>query len=227
MKYILIFIFLSSFYSGFSQNRNFERPNYKKIKKAVKKRKSDFNYSKLFKKFSSPYYNMSLKEKRFLYFGYIYQKNYSPFGFSKYSDSLNLYARKPLTKITLRKMIVFSEFILSKNPFNIEVLIYKSYLQRKNKDNVGYSLTKKQLNIIYDAIKSTGNGLTKKQAYHIIYRDHKKEFLKYLKLKHKGINKTIDKYRVEYLNVEKNKNNIRGIYFNVSAFKINLKSKLK
>ncbi len=226
MKYIIvILVFLFNLNSTLAQNKAFKKPNYKKIKREVAKNKSDFYYPKLFKKFSSVSSNLTIEEKRFLYYGYIYQKKYSPFGFSKYSDSLNTNARKPLTKETLKKMLFFSERILSKNPFNLKVLTYKAYLDRKNKDDVGYAITKKQINIIFDAIKSTGNGRSKETAFHIIFRDHKHDLLKHFKLKYNGIHKTIDKYRIEYLNVVKNKKRIRGVYFNVSAFKINLKSK--
>ncbi len=222
-----IFILISFFmtFSVFSQTEHYDKPNYKKIKRAVKKKKSDFYYHKLFKKFSNPNSKMTLEEKRFLYYGYIYQKRYKPFGYSKYRDSLNIYAKKQLTKESIQKMIYFSDNILSSNPFNIEVLTYKSYLHRKAKDATGYQLAKKQLNIIFDVILSSGNGKSKATAYHIIYREHKTDILKHLKLKFNGIRKTIEKFRIEYLNVTKNKYGIRGVYFNVKAFKIDLKSK--
>jgi len=225
MRYIFIIFIIFNFTSSFSQKKSFEKPNYKRIRKSVHKRKSEFNYYKLFKKFNSLNRNMTLKEKRYLYYGYVYQKNYQPFGFSKYKDSLNSYARKRITKTSLNKMLVFAEHILSKNPFNIEVLTYKAYLYKKNRDDIGYALTKKQISIIKDAILSSGNGRTKETAFHVIFRPHKEVILKHKKLKFNGIRKTIDKYRIEYLNVTKNNYGVRGIYFNVSAFKINLKSK--
>jgi hypothetical protein len=225
MRRLLLLLIIFNISSCFSQLNSFEKPNYKKIRKSIRKKKSDYNYYKLFKKFNNLNSNMTLKEKRYLYYGYVFQKNYEPFGFTKYRDSLNLYASKKTTKNNLTKMILFSEYILSKNPFNIEVLTYKAYLHKKNRDDIGYKRIKKQLKIIFDAILSSGNGRTKEAAYHIIYRTHKKAILKHKKLKFNGIRKTIDKYRIEYLNVGKNDFGIRGVYFNVSAFKINLKSK--
>ena len=225
MRYIFIFFLYFTLNFSFSQTYNFEKPNYKRIKKEIKKRRSDFYYYNLFKKFTSTHSKMTLKEKRHLYYGYVFQKKYQPFGFSKYRDSLNIYAHKRLTKKSISKMLIFSEFILSKNPFDIEVLTYKAYLHKKMKDDIGYKITKKQLKIIYDAILSSGNGKSKNTAYHVIYRNHKTDILKYEKLEFNGFRKTIDKYRIEYLNVKKNNFGIRGVYFNVSAFKINLKSK--
>lgn len=225
MRHLLLLLFILNISVSYSQLNSFEKPNYKKIRKSVRKKKSDYNYYKLFKKFNNLNSTMTLKEKRYLYYGYVFQKNYEPFGFTKYRDSLNLYARKRGTTNHLSKMILFTEYILSKNPFDIEVLTYKAYLHKKDRDDLGYKLTKKQLKIIFDALLSSGNGRTKESAYHIIYRAHKKALLKHNNLKFNGIKRTIDKYRIEYLNVAKNKFGIRGVYFDVSAFKINLKSK--
>ena len=224
MKYILtLFLFVNL---GFSQVNSFDVPNYKKIKRTINKSKTSLYYNHLLKKFNNiNNKSMTLKEKRHLYYGYIFQKNYKPFGFNKYRDSLNLYSRKSLTKINLKKALMFSEYILSENPFDLKTLAYKVYLHKKNKDKIGLSITKNQIKIINDAILSSGNGRTKETAYYIIYRDHKEAFLKYRKLKPSGFYKTIDKYRIEYLNVAKNDQGVRDMFFNVSAFKINLKSK--
>ena len=225
MRFLFFILFFLLVPPIHSQKDTFKKPNYKRIKRNVKKKSSDLNYVVLYKKFTSLHSKMTLEEKRHLYYGFVFQKKYNPFGFSKYHDSLRLYTRKKDLKKNIPKMLVFSEHILSKNPFNIEVLTYKAYLLRKNNDMEAYKITKKQIRIIYDAIKSSGDGLSKKSAFHVIFRNHKSDLLKHKNLKFNGTRKTIDKYRVEYLNVEQNKNKIRGLYFNVSAFKINLKSK--
>lgn len=219
---VLFFIFSIAMYS---QKVSFEKPNYKKIKRVINKKKSPLYYTRLYKKYTNINSKMTLKEKRHLYYGFIFQKRYDPFGINKYHDSLRLYAHKKHTKKSIQKMLFFSKHILQKNPFNIEVITYKASLLRKTNNKDALKIAKKQLQIIYDAINSSGDGLTSKTAYHVIFRKHKSDFLKHKNLKFNGFKKTIDKFRVEYLNVTENKKNIRGIYFNVSAFKINLKSK--
>ena len=225
MRFLFFILFFLLVYPIHSQNSTFKEPNYKRIKRNIKKKNSELNYTVLYKKFTSLQSKMTLEEKRHLYYGFIFQKKYNPFGFSKYHDSLRLYTHKKHSKKSISKMLAFSDRILSENPFNIEVLTYKVYLLRKNNDIEASKIAKKQIRIIYDAIKSSGDGLSKKSAFHVIFGNHKSDLLKHKKLKFNGIRKTIDKYRVEYLNVEQNKNKIRGLYFNVSAFKINLKSK--
>ncbi len=222
----LITIFTSlCFLSVFLQHDNTEKPNYSRIKRNIKKTKSDLNYSLLFKKYNNAQSTMTLKEKRHLYYGFIYQTSYKPFNTSKYRDSLTVYSKGKITKNNIDKLLFFSNHALQENPFNIEVLIYKAYLYKKNKNFEGFKITKNKLNIIYSAISSSGDGLSKSTAYHVIYRNHKMNFLKHKKLTFNGIRKTIDKHRIEYLNVKQNKQKIRGLYFNVKAFQMNLKSK--
>ncbi len=210
--------------TSFSQQTS-KKPNYKRIKKNIKKKNSNLYYYALFKKFNNTNRAMTLEEKRHLYFGYIFQKEYAPFGFNKYKDSLNLYARKKLTKKTITKMLFFIEYILSKKPFDLKVLKYQAYLYKKSKNNIGYATTKKKIMLVKDAILSTGNGRSSETAYHVIYRDHELDIFKLLKIKFNGTRKTIDKFRIERLYAKPNNQNIKGLFFNVKAFKLNLKSK--
>ena len=225
MKYIVLFISLLFFSTSFSQKNTFEKPNYKKIKRNINKKRSNFNYTTLYNKYYTLKSKMSLEEKRHLYFGYIFQKEYNPFGISKYKDNLNKLARQKITKSNIYTLLKLTEQILRKNPFDLEVLKYRSYLHKKDNNQLGLAQTKKQIKIIKDAILSTGNGLSRKTAYHVIFREHKTEMLKFKKLKFSGVKNTVEKFKIEYLSVAKNPQNINGLFFNVSAFKMDLKNR--
>jgi len=77
MKYLFYFLLIFSVQVSFSQAKKYEKPNYKRIKKEVHKKKSDFYYDKLLKKYNHASRYLSLKEKRHLYYGFVFQKNTS------------------------------------------------------------------------------------------------------------------------------------------------------
>lgn len=111
MRFLFFILFFLLVPPIHSQKDTFKKPNYKRIKRNVKKKSSDLNYVVLYKKFTSLRSKMTLEEKRHLYYGFVFQKKYNPFGFSKYHDSLRLYTRKKdLKKIFLKCLFSLNIF---------------------------------------------------------------------------------------------------------------------
>lgn len=114
--------------TAFSQDIEFERPNYKKIEKEIKKEESKFYYEDLFDRFVKGDKTFNLEEKRHLYYGFSYQDKYSSYGSSDYTDSLMVYFEKDtLTETDYNSIIKFSSFILDTNPFDLRALNYLAY----------------------------------------------------------------------------------------------------
>ncbi len=216
MKYLGLFIFVFFNFSVlvFSQKSNIEKPNYKKIKKLTFKKKSDFYYLKLAKKFTTGA-TMTLEEKRTFYYGFAFRYSYKPYKVSKGRKEINTILRnRVFDKITLNKLDVLLRSELIDNPFDLElhnlhIFVYKKLHQ---KDKVAIKL--KQIQVIKDAILSSGDGKSKKTAYHVIFIKNEYDILKLLKLKEKK-HQFIDK-NFECIFAQPNSQNIEKVYFNIT-----------
>ncbi len=127
----------------FSQNDLAKKPNYKKIEKEISREKSELFYPKLLQRFSISDSTMTLKEKRYLYYGYSFQENYSPYGHSGFGDSLKtvLQLEKHSEK-ELNKILRLSDSILAKNPFDLRVINYQLYALQKQNNTAGFDKKK-------------------------------------------------------------------------------------
>jgi hypothetical protein len=214
-KQLLVIIILLVSMTISSQNIKFKKPNYKKIKKEISKEKSDYYYPKLLKKYLTSDTTMTLKEKRYLYYGYSFQALYSPYGYSDFKDSLKtILNKKKYNDEDLSKIIEFSDSVLVENPFDLKVINYQLYAYDKLGQKIEFDKKINQVRIIIDALLSSGDGLKKKTAFYVIYIPHEYALLNILGFEFGGMQKLIEHY--DYLTVEKNSQEIEGFYFDIS-----------
>ncbi len=158
---------------------------------------------------------MTLKEKRHLYYGYIFDENYSPYSLSDYRDSLKVVLqKKELDSLDLNKMVEFSDKILSENPFNLSAINYQLYSLEQIGNKESFQKRLAQLRTIVDALMSSGNGKSKKEAFYVIYTSHEYDLLNILGFQFGGTQSLIEHY--DYLTLAKNEAKLKGLYFDVS-----------
>lgn len=214
-KQLLVIMILLVSMSIFSQNMETEKPDYKKIEKKISKEKSDFYYPKLLKKYMNSDTTMTLKEKRYLYYGYSFQNSYSPYGHSNFSDSLGTVLQKEKhSNKELLKIIKFSDSVLVENPFDLRVINYQLYAYEKLGEKIEFDKKINQMKIIVDALLSSGDGLKKKTAFYVIYISQEYDLLNILGFEFGGEQSLIEHY--DYLKAAKNSQKIKGFYFDVS-----------
>ncbi|WP_298368651.1 DUF4919 domain-containing protein [uncultured Lutibacter sp.] len=211
----LLLLFMLSVLIGFSQNKKKEKPNYKKIERMIKKENSDFYYPKLVAKFNAADTTLTLQEKRLLYYGFSFQKNYSPFENSTFKDSLKtVLSKSRLTNLDYSSVVKYADSILVEFPFNFQALNYKliafKSLQNKNE----FIKTIIQMRTIIDAITSSGDGKTEETAIYVVNVSHEYLTLSALGLKFSGEQSLINHY--DYLSVAENPKGIKGLYFDIS-----------
>ena len=215
IKQLLILVFLLGSYLAFSQNIETEKPDYKKIEKEIAKKKSEFFYPKLMKKYMNSDSTMTLEEKRYLYYGYSFQDTYSPYGHSDFSDTLREVLQKEQhTDEELNRIIELSDSILVDNPFDLRVINYQLYALDKLEKKIEFDKKINQMRIVVDALLSSGDGLKKKTAFYVIYTSHEYDLLNILGYEFGGEQSLIDHF--DYLKVAKNSQDIKGFYFDVS-----------
>ncbi|WP_299780011.1 DUF4919 domain-containing protein [uncultured Formosa sp.] len=215
MKNIVSILCLLVSFLSFSQDWNFEKPNYETIEKNIQNKNSNLFYDSLMNRYQKSDSTMTLEEKRHLYYGYSFHKNYSPYSSSNYSDSLSVVLqKKKLEPIDLKNVITFTDSMLTKNPFDLRAMDYQMYALEKTGNTATYQNRVIQFRTTLDALMSSGNGASKEDAFYVIYTSHEYDLLGVIGFQFAGSQSLIEHY--DYLTVAENKSNIEGLYFDVT-----------
>lgn len=193
---------------------SFAAPNYKTIETNIKDDTSNMYYPALMKRFLNSDSTLTLEEKRHLYYGFVFQDNYSPYKISEYMDSAKvLKGKADLTEEDYAKLIGFYDKALEENPFNTNALYEKMHVLFTTKRADEHRKTTKQYDVIIQAVASSGRGLTKETAFHVIEVAHEYALMRALGLQ-PGSQQLIDHY--DYVEFKPNKHGIKGFYFDIS-----------
>lgn len=190
------------------------RPDYKKIEKEIKEKKSDNYFPKLMARFVSRDTTMTEDNYRNLYFGYTFQKDYNPYSRNDKEDELRKYADlESLDKNDLKKAIALMDDIYKKDPFNLNVMNMQAYAYQVDGNVEMSKKVAATLSRVIDAILNTGNGETCETAFHVQSIPHE-----YLILSLFGLESVSQALvgHCDYLQFEKDKYKIAGLYFDIS-----------
>lgn len=218
MRKILFFLGFS--FSLFCGAQNIKVPDYPIIEKAVSDSNSVFFYPDILEKYYSGAHNLSLEEKRHLYYGYIFQESYAPYTTSLYEDSArSLWKKEELTTGDYQKIIRYADRMLAEDPFNTHAIQYKTVALFKlgMSGDQEYDRILNQYYTIMDAILSSGEGTTIKNAYYVTNLQHEYALLSHLDYIPKGQSfKGLSGQYFDYITVEDNPSGIDGFYFEVT-----------
>ena len=217
MKTILTTISLVLLLSlaGYSQEENYREPDYQKIKQQVNNEDSDFYYPRLFKRYQNNDTTLQHKHYRMLYYGYLFQPEYTPSQSSPYSDSLRaIYEKDSLEKADFSKIIQFERQVLKKDPFSLRDLNTLAYAHAQKNEKVMTTRLDYKINLLIETILSSGDGLEEESAWHVTEPSHERDILNVLGFQPAG-EESMRGEGFDYIRVKKNKYGIEGFYFNV------------
>lgn len=216
MKPLFSLLLLLFWAGAFCQTEEFIKPDYKQIEKNVGDKKSPLYFSSLYERYKKADSTMTIEEKRHLYYGHSFQKNYSPYSISDSQEELNEILRSQKTdKKTLEKLIKISNKVLEDFPFSIRIKEYRIYAFKelgKYKESRAEEI---QASIIIDAILSTGDGETQEKSFFVIHTTNEYEILDILGFRFGGEQKLIE-HQYDYLTLAENSYNLKGFYFDVT-----------
>lgn len=214
--FILVNLFLLTFTID-AQDGVYRGVNYLEIEENIKIADSSFYYPKLWSAFLAGDSNLSLQEKRYLYYGFSFQESYNPYTHSIYKDSITQYYKKSkLEKKDYKKIILYSDSVLINNPFNIRILQAKAFAYYSLHEKENELKTQNQIMMIYDAILSSGDGLAKESAFHILYISHEYDLIDFLGFKFSGEQSLVEE-KYDYLLILPNDYQVQGIYFDATV----------
>jgi len=215
-KILILILFNLLLTNGFSQEIFFQKPDYSGIEKIITNIDSEFYYPTLFKRYLDSDTALTVREYRVLYYGYLFNESYTPSVSYKYIDSLNSVLNKiELDSSDYKEIIRYEKLILKKSPFNLNDLNLLAYAYLQTGDTVSYKQSINKYHLLFETILSTGDGTTEEKAYHVISISHEYDILEGLGLKF-GTRQSLTENDCDYLEVMENKNNIKGIYFDVN-----------
>ena len=201
--------------NGISWEDNFEKPDYEQIKLNIENKQSNFYYSKILNRFQAGDSTMTLEEKRHLYYGYVFHKNYSPYADSREDKQVKavLDKEKP-TKKEWKKLVSLLNASLKAKPFSIKHLYYQgiAYDALNNLSEADKNI--KKIRYIVDALNSTGDGLSKETAIHVITISNEYDYMFLNNLSMQSQALADGGYDV--FNLQPNKDGLEEIWFDVN-----------
>lgn len=216
MKPLFSFFFLIFTTGAFCQTEEFSKPDYTQIEKNVGDKKSPLYFDTLFERYKKADSTMTIEEKRHLYYGYSYQKDYSPYSISESQEDLNNILRKQDSdKKTFEKLIKVSAKVLEDFPFSIRIKEYRIYAYKQLGKYKEAKAEEMQASIIIDAILSTGDGTSQENSFFVINTINEYEILDIMGFRFGGEQELIE-HKYDYLTLAENSYNIKGFYFDVT-----------
>jgi len=161
-----------------SWENNFAPPDYERIKWNIKNKKSNFYYAKLWNRYQQGDNTMSLEEKRHLYYGYVFHKNYSPYSSAHNDKQINaILNNEEPTQKEWEKLLSLLNVSLSVEPFSCQYLFYQCIAYEALGKAMDAAININKIWNIVDALNSTGDGLSKETAIHVIAISNEYDYL--------------------------------------------------
>lgn len=216
MKNIFLIISLILCLSVYSQTEDFTKPDYQLIEKNISDKKSPYYLPKLSERYNRGDNTMTLEEKRHLYYGLSFQKNYSPYDREYRTETVKQILDIPAyDKKVLENFLKVSTRALKEYPFNVSLKEYRIFVFKQLGMYKEARIEDSQKSIILDAIVSTGDGTTKENAFYVIDINNQYDMMDALGFRFGGEQELIG-IQYNYLSLAENSYNIKGLYFEVS-----------
>ena len=217
MKTMKTFLVIAAFFAAsinlFAQN--FTKPDYEQIKLNIENNQSNFYYPNLWDRFQQGDSTMTLEEKRHLYYGYVFHKNYSPYLTSHDAVQVKAILEKDNpTNEDWNKLITLLNTSLIAEPFNLRFFYYQSVAYNEINNFVDADKNLRKIFCIADALTSSGDGLSKETAIHVISVSSEYDYLFLMDLSMKS-QSLMDGY-YDVLTLEPNKYDCKKLWFDVS-----------
>lgn len=217
LKHFLFFslIFISNF--SFSQQKEYEAPDYKIIQKNIENKDSEFYYPKLLDKLKANDTLITNDQYRHLYFGYTFLKEYHPYKISENDKKLIPYFQsKDLKKSDYAEIIKISNASLKEFPLNLRVMNFLGYIYHLDGNEAMANKVSHNFYGLFGAIYSSGDGKDCKTGFHVISVSHEYVVMNMLELEiaSQGLSGDCD-----YLSLPKDKYKLPGVYFNITKLK--------
>ena len=164
MKKSIALLCLLAYYSLSYAQKTFKPVNNDEVKKQISDSTAATYYPRLTARLYANDTTLTIDEYRLIYYGFVYQKAYSPY--SNYKDRE---IKEAFEKNKFDEVIKYCNEAIQINPAAIRSYYYKIIaMARSNQKDSLFEYARKQYFSFMEAIVSTGDGLTCKTAFKVI-----------------------------------------------------------
>ena len=194
---------------------NFVKPDYDRIKQNIEDKQSNFYYAKLWDKYQMGDVSMTLEEKQHLYYGYVFNDKYSPYASANNTEKIYAILNKqnPSDK-EWENLVSLLNTALIVEPFCCRYLYYQTIAYNNLNKPFEANRIFAKIQIIEDALISTGDGLSKETAIHVIAVSNEYDYLFLNQLSRQSQALVSGLYDVLYL--APNETGLEEMWFDVS-----------
>lgn len=158
-----------------------EKPDLEAIRRATLDPESRFFFPKLVALYQRNDTVMTPEEYRYFYLGYMFQEDYDPYRTSRYSGPTDhLRAKATHTPAECDTIIEFAEKTLKDNPFDLRQMSFLVHALKEKHKNMRAKIWEYRLQNILGAIKSTGTGENRDNAWYVVYPMHEYDIVQLL-----------------------------------------------
>jgi hypothetical protein len=189
--------------------------DYELIKRNIEVPGTGFSYPALLSRFVAGDTSMTIEELRYCYYGYTFQAAYQSHKRAKAIDLIDTMIVHYPTQVDTVRVHHLIDSALVFCPFDLNALLYRIRFAGS-----GYGkearLAQWKILAIERVIESSGDGLTKKTAYSVLFIPHE-----YLMIHHRGLSRTgtqsLSRNEMDEIEVIPNESKIKNLYFDVSG----------
>ncbi|MBP5797728.1 MAG: DUF4919 domain-containing protein [Bacteroidales bacterium] len=145
-------------------------PDYKRIKKEINTKESEFYYPELLRRFQAADTTLSLEQLRHFYYGTATRSDYDPYKRAKIDALREAFEKDTPSKEDWEKAAKEIDKELETDPTNIRFHWYKQiiYSNLYGPDSEKTADAYNQVVMLLSAVTSTGDGRSKETAFHVI-----------------------------------------------------------
>ena len=195
-------------------------PDYKRIKKEINTKGSEFYYPELLRRFEAADTTLTVEQKYYFYYGTATRSDYNPYRLSNYDDLKEALNGDAITEEGWKKAAQVVEKELESDPTNLRFHIYKQivYSNLYGKESKEANHAYAQVMMLLSTIMSTGDGKTPETAFHVISTTDEYGLMDMLGLSLKS-QSLVERHGRSYdlMEFEENKYGLESLYFDVTV----------
>lgn len=192
--------------------------DYELIRQRVQDRDSQLFYPTLLSRFVVGDTSMTADELRHCYYGYTFQEGYQSHKRAKAIDLVDSLVVKYPMRIDTNRVHQLIDSALMFCPFDLNALLYRIRFTGRAYGKEA-SLSRWKIEAISRAIEGSGDGLSKRTAYSVIYIPHE-----HLMIHLRGLSRTgqqsLGRNEIDVIDVAPSDTKIKSLCFDVSGMRI-------
>lgn len=196
-----------------------EKVDLKQIEKDISQEESSFYYPDLMNRYKASDTTLTAEEYKYLFYGYVFQKEYIPYGSHDSLEVMNSYWGNDIIAPNFNKLFELSGLILEDFPFEFNAIKTRIISAIETKDSIESKIWYQKYDKLLGTIFSSGDGRSFKTAFLVTQTSEEYEIVNVLGFYPAGQSLVEEKGTYyDLIDVMDNEYGIESLYFDISIF---------